>query len=322
MHGSIFDKRFHVIAGKGGVGKSTVAAAMAIAAARRGKKVLVAELAAKEKVPGLLGYEGTVGYKVTEVYPGVETINVTPAEALHEYGLIKLRFERLYRAVFENPIMRSLTRMIPGMNELVLVGKCWHLEQEIDRATGRPRWDLILVDSPATGHGVHLLVLPHVITETVKAGPMYDETRVIRDLLLDPARTCMSIVTLPEEMPVNETLELRAQMDNALRMQPGYLFVNGIWPDPLPTADLAVLERYYDAAGGQDPARDGVLGTARFMLRRSRIQQAHITRLGHACDMPQIPIPYQFTERFGVEAIESISARVEAEIDRYEARAA
>lgn len=307
MSGSLFDKRFVIVAGKGGVGKSTLSSAIALAGARMGKRVLICELANKEKAAALFGHPEPVGYTPTRVHHNIDVINVTAAQALHEYGLMKLRFERVYRAVFENPIMKSLTRMIPGMNELTLLGKAWHLERELD-GRGRPRWDMLVVDAPATGHGISLLVLPHVITETVKVGPLYEETRLIRDMLTDPKRTCMNIVTLPEEMPVNETLELRARMDDMLRIEPGRLFVNAIWPEAPSEAELAILNQTHLRLEGKGDERMlGVLRTSRFMVRRRRAQERHLEALRTRCDMPRTEIPYVFTDSFGFDAIDAIS---------------
>ncbi len=302
----LFDKRFVVMAGKGGVGKSTMAAATAISASRRGLRVLVVELGGKEKVANLLGYQGNVGYTPTQVRPNIDVINVQPEPALAEYGLMKLRFERLYRAVFENSLVKSLTRMIPGMNELVLIGKAWHLEQEtID---GKPRWDMLIIDAPATGHGVSLLVLPHVILEAVQSGPLASETRLIRDLLIDRKRTIMNIVTLPEEMPVNEALDLRKQMETTLRIQPGVLFVNRIWPQTITKHDIALLE--YTKSAHTNTAE--VLSNGRFFGRRTTTQQRHIDRLRQECDLPMVRVENQFRASFDMTAIECIADQIDA----------
>jgi energy-coupling factor transporter ATP-binding protein EcfA2 len=307
--GSLFDKRFVIVAGKGGVGKSTMSAALALVAARAGKRVLIAELGSKERAARLLGHDDDVGYSVTKVLENIEVINVQPAPAMHEYGLMKLKFEKVYAAVFENPVMRSLTRMIPGMNELVLIGKAWHLERE-KNDDGTPRWDTIIVDAPATGHGISLLVLPHVVSEVVKRGPLADETREIRDMLIDPERTIMNIVTLPEEMPVSETLHLEARMGDTLQIQPGYIFINGVWPLPVPDLSMDALKQL-GTQPGLESAADAALKTNRFMTRRAVVQQAQIARLKGASQLPKIQIPYQFTEGFGFDAVDAISRHVE-----------
>jgi anion-transporting ArsA/GET3 family ATPase len=302
----ILGRRLHIVAGKGGVGKSTVSAALALVAARRGKRVLVVELGAQPRVGGLLGYPGVVGYEPVRVRERIDVINVTPGPAMHEYGLMKLRFERLYRLVFENPIMHSLTRMIPGMNELVLIGKTWFLEQEKDER-GQPKWDMLIVDAPATGHGVSLLALPHVITETVTSGPMAEEVGVIKDMLTDGERTAMSIVTLAEEMPVRETLDLRARMLDTLRIAPGYLFVNGLYPDLPSTEVQAAVSR---VAGWAGPGQ-GLGRAASFLAERRRAQEEHLALLSSRCDLPQIRIPYLFTPEFGPAATLAISEAID-----------
>lgn len=303
---SLFNKRFVIMAGKGGVGKSTLSAATALCAARRGRRVLVVELGGKEKTARLLGHDGDVGYIPTRVQENIDVINVQPEPALAEYGLMKLRFEKLYRAVFENTLIKSLTRMIPGMNELVLIGKAWHLEQEM--LEGKPRWDMLVVDAPATGHGLSLLVLPHVILETVQSGPMAVETRKIRDLLVDPERTLMNIVTLPEEMPVNEALDLRKQMDSTLRIQGGALFVNRVWPTHVDDTQLKWLEQ----ASTDQPAAKSAIATGRFFGRRARAQQQHIGRLEEHCDLPMIKVENQFSDTFDAETVKQIADQLDA----------
>ena len=306
MSAKLFDKRFVVMAGKGGVGKSTMSAALAICAARRGKRVLVAELGGKEKVARLLGHPHTVGYTPTRVRPNIDVINVQPEPALAEYGLMKLRFQRLYRAVFENALVSSLTRMIPGMNELVLIGKAWHLEQEKDG--NRARWDMVIIDAPATGHGISLLVLPHVILETVQSGPLASETRLIRDLLTDQSRTIMNIVTLPEEMPVNEALDLRQQMDDTLRIQPGAVFINRIWPEVFSETTSELLGR---ASTTHASARE-LLETGRFFSEKCASQMPHHHRLSLECDLPIVQVTNQFTPTFDTDAIERIADEIDA----------
>ena len=302
---AIFARRFVINAGKGGVGRSTVTAAMALLAAQRGKRVLVIELGSQERVPGLLGFAGKVGYAPTQVREGIEVINVTPGPALHEYGLMKLKFERIYKIVFENPVMRSLTRMIPGMNELVLIGKAWFLEQERD-TFGRPLWDLLLVDAPATGHGVSLLDLPHVITESVKSGPLADEVGAIKAMLVDERRTCMNIVTLPEEMPVRETLDLHRKMRETLHIAPGLLVLNGVYPE-LPSGEVvAATERLSRLPG----PTQGLAQAAAFLHERRRVQDTHRALLREHCDLPMISLPYIFTSEFGPAAVAALAAAI------------
>ena len=146
------DHRLVVVTGKGGTGKSTVATALALLAARRGKRVLVAEVnAATERVAPLLGAP-PAGPVIREARPGISTVDVTPPAALREYGLQVVKLQVIYDAVFENRLVRHFLRVVPGLGELVMLGKILHEARAEER--GRPRWDQVIVDAPATGHAL------------------------------------------------------------------------------------------------------------------------------------------------------------------------
>ena len=315
MKGSIFDRRFVIVSGKGGVGKSTVCSALALVAARQGKRVLIAELASKERATALFEHGSKAGYEPTQVAPGIDVINVTTEPALQEYGLMKLRWKRVYRAVFENPVMRSLVRMMPGMNELLLIGKAWYLEQERDEHTGRYRWDIVIVDAPASGHGALVFQIPHVIMSSVNGGPMIEETRRIRDMLVDRERTCLNIVTWPEEMPVNEALDMQRLVEKDLNIGLGHLFVNGVWPTAPTEGSLVRMDSARSL--GEDAEHSSVrtvLRTHEFMTRRRRAQETHLARLRAECDLKQVALPYLFQPEFGLAAIERLSQCIERDL--------
>ena len=211
MSQAFLEKRFVIVAGKGGVGKSTLCASLGLAASKAGLKTIITELNTQEKIPHLFG-KAPSGSRPSEVAPNLFSVNIQPEPALHEYAMRKVRFERVYKAVFEQDAVKRLLRMLPGVNELLLLGKAFDLERDRDRQ-GKPDWDMIIVDAPATGHGVSLLRLPQTLLQVVSSGPMADEVRDMQALLTDPVRTMMHIVTLPEEMPVRETFDLVQQVD-------------------------------------------------------------------------------------------------------------
>ncbi|GMV43144.1 MAG: hypothetical protein AMXMBFR64_48600 [Myxococcales bacterium] len=314
MHPDFYDKRFVIVAGKGGVGKSTVSAAIALAASRRGKRVLIAELNTREKAPLLFG-KSPSGYAPREIHEDIFSINITPDDALREYGLMKLKFKAAYNLVFENELMRKLLKMIPGMNELLLIGKAWFLEQERDR-TGEPVWDMIVVDAPATGHGVSLFRLPHVILDVVDKGPLADDTRAIRDMLMDPHQTVLNIVTLAEEMPFTESLDLLRQTREVLKIPTGFLFVNALWPEVLDPREAEVLQTFRSSVRGIDPLVDGVVRCARDMMQRRSMQDEYLQRIRAHFPLPTIQVPYVFTEDFRFDAISRIASHVDTEIQR------
>ncbi|HVI96692.1 MAG TPA: ArsA-related P-loop ATPase, partial [Anaeromyxobacter sp.] len=220
---SLLGRRLVIVTGKGGVGKSTVSAALALLAARSGKRVLVCEVNAQERVAPLLGAPPS-GSEIREAIPRVFTVDVTPHDAMRQYGLMVLRFKTIYDAVFENRLVRYFLRVIPGLAELVMLGKIlWEAKSE---ERGAPRWDLVIVDAPATGHAVQLLRVPQTLLDTVPAGPLRSDATWMQELLVDPVRTALAIVTLPEEMPVNEAIELDAQVRGLLGIPRAALFVN------------------------------------------------------------------------------------------------
>ena len=318
-----FDKRFVIISGKGGTGKSTVCAAIALAAARRGRRVLVAELNVREKVPQLFG-AGPSGYTPQRIYEDgdsggwIESANIIPEDCMREYGVMKLKLKRLYQLVFENEVMRRITRMIPGLNELLILGKAMFLESEtIDRGR-RPRWDMLVVDAPATGHGISLFRLPQVILDVIPGGPLADDARRIIDLLRDERRTSFNIVTVPEEMAVVEAVELRERLDTVLRIPSGYLFVNSVWPEALSSHQQRMLRTYLDATHGDDPVVTGVLRTVCESDARRAHQEPHLARARQLIDLPHIEIPFVFTDEFGLAAVDTISQHVRGSIERYE----
>lgn len=315
MYSSFFNKRFVIVMGKGGVGKSTVCAALGLAASRRGLRTVIAELNTREKVPLLFGCQPG-GYRTQRIEENLYSINIQPDPALREYGQMKLKFERLYRMVFENEAMKRLLKVIPGMKELFLLGKVFNMERERNQ-DGSPVWDMIIIDAPATGHGVSLLRLPQAILEVIQSGPMADEVRDMRRLFEDPARTVINLVTLPEEMPVRETLDLQMQIDTILNIPKGYLLVNQVWPEALNSRDQAILSAFHDQAG-DDPKVQAAMDCLELFTERRRLQEGYLKELQQTVDMPMLAIPYLFEKSFGFEQINTLSEHIVKEAERLE----
>ncbi len=305
MNPTVFDKRFIIVAGKGGVGKSVVCAALGLAAARRGLRTCIAELNTREKAPLFFG-QPPHGYTYGKLRDNLFSINIQPEPALKEYGLMKLRFERLYKMVFENEAMKRLIRVIPGMNELFLLGKAFNMERERNR-DGSPTWDLVIVDAPATGHGVSLLRLPETILKVADSGPMAEEVGAMRDLLLDPRRTLLNLVTLPEEMPVRETFELAAQTSTALGIPKGYLIVNGVWPPLVEGADADLLGALTELLPDRSARTGRALACLGNMHRRSAYQAGHIDTLREHLPWPMVQLPFKFSDNFDINTISSLA---------------
>src|SRR5215208_5359672 len=221
---SLFDKRLILVCGKGGVGRSTVAASLAAACARRGRKTLLFEANAKDRFGEYFG-KPPLGPTVTQLAPNLGGVNTNPHAALEEYGLMVLKFRTVYEMVFENRVTKAFLRAIPGLDDYSMLGKAWFHTTEEKR--GKPIWDNVVFDMPASGHSVSMLRVPWVITETVPEGPLTRDARTIKKLLCDPAQTAAILVTLAEEMPVNEAIELEGKLI-ALGIVPQQLLVNQV----------------------------------------------------------------------------------------------
>ncbi len=231
---SVLDRRVVLVTGKGGVGKTLVSTLLALRAARAGKRVLLCETFGCQRVPELFGVVSR-GYTPVSLAPKLWTSSITSDQALEEYLLRVLKFRKLYELVFRNRVMGPFMDAVPGLHDLIQLGKVWDLERTRER--GAPAWDLLVVDAPATGHGLTMLGSPRAMMELTVAGPFHDNAAEIARLFEDPARTAAVLVTLAEEMPVRETVDLWGRLGNA-RQLVGGVVLNQVHASPLPDAAL------------------------------------------------------------------------------------
>lgn len=272
------DRRVQVVTGKGGVGRTTVSAALAVDAAGRGLKTLLLEVDAPDSAARLLGVEPAVDMP-REIEDRLWLCRMTPQGSQREYALMILKFRALYTFVFENPVVRYLLRSIPSLAEFTMLGKAWFHSSETD-AAGNAVYDRIIIDAPATGHAITFLALARTVAEVSPAGRMREASERMARMVEDPDETCMHVVTLPEEMPVNEGLELVMAARGTLRMAPGIGVVNRMLPPLLRDGERAVWARLaVPPAGldGPDPVAPYV-GAARFRLEREALQEEHAGR--------------------------------------------
>ncbi|MGC4122111.1 MAG: ArsA-related P-loop ATPase [Myxococcales bacterium] len=298
----LLDKHLVVVIGKGGVGKSTVSAALALAGARAGKKVLVAEVNTRERVSALLGRR-PVGNEVAALEENIDAVNVEPQAAMREYALMILKFRSIYNAVFENRIVRYFLRAVPSLAQLVMLGKIlYHVGER--RPDGRPKWDLVVLDAPATGHGALLLRLPQVLATTMPAGPMANEAQKMHQTLVDPKQTAVALVTLPEAMPVNETIDLNRELRDVVGMTPAALFLNGYVRSRFSVEER---ERLAAVQGELSPLARAAL--AREV--RASMSERYAEKLLVDTELSPVPVPFLFTRRFGRAEVERVSRLVE-----------
>jgi Mrp family chromosome partitioning ATPase len=331
----LLDLRFIVLSGKGGVGRTTVAAALARAAQRAGKRVLIAQTDAAEGLGHMLGYRAPaepIGPVVRTVEPGLDVVNMTPRESLHQYALLVLKYETVYRALFENRAVRGFLSAVPGLDAYAMLGKAWwHTTETIaapGRAGARPKYDLVILDGPASGHAITMLKIPGAILATMPAGPLAKDARALVTLLGDRTQSAFVVVTRAEELPARETVELVAAA-RALPAGPGGaeglcvgpLVVNALPGDTLLEPRIgAVLDRLSRRTG--DATLDDVLGLADVSREQARAARIVLAELARAPGLPMIGLPALNRTSLGPADIERLASRLMAPADQVSGAAA
>jgi anion-transporting ArsA/GET3 family ATPase len=289
----LLDRRLLIVSGKGGVGKSTVSAALALTLSRAGLRTLVCEVNTQERISALL-QRPRVGPDIGALEENLWGVNVEPAEAMREYALMVVKFKSIYTAVFENRFVRAFLRFIPSLQELVMIGKVlYHLEEKLP--DGTPRFDRVVLDAPATGHALTFLSVPMVLQETVPAGTLQSESMRMRGLLSDAKLTGAVLVSTPEELPVSETLDLHAALVSKLGISPLATVLNATSRPRFSAAELAALAH-------EDPALGDLAARHEARAQLSEESARRLAPLG-----PLLKVPRVFEEPFGRAAIEAIA---------------
>lgn len=301
---SLMDLRFVTVVGKGGVGKTTVAAALALAAAREGKRVLVAMCNAKERLSQMLEVD-PIGPENRQILPGIDAVNMTPKLALEEYGMMVLKVRTVYKAIFENRFVSAFLRGTPGLEAWAMLGKAYFHSKET-RQDGSPRYDMVILDSPATGHGLDMLRVPKVLLEVAPPGLLRREAEGAWQLFSDPTRAGALMVTLPEDMPANETIELHAALTQELNLPVAGLAVNSMLPSLFDDAERTWL-RGLSPEQLQDPQVAGLLNAGRRRTEREIVQRDAMAFLSRSLDMPRYELPALLVPEFNRQAIDQLA---------------
>jgi anion-transporting ArsA/GET3 family ATPase len=289
-------RRLVIVTGKGGTGKTTIAAALALGAAALGRRVLVAAVDPDTRLAALLGPSSApLAYEPALIRENIWVCHIEPFEALGEYLGLQLHTRRLVDPVLRQRAFRQLLLAAPGWRELITLGKVWHLEQMRDGAD-RPRFDLIVVDAPATGHGLTFLDVPRVVVSAVRTGPLRHQTERVEALIEDRSRTLLLPVALAEELPVRETVELVTRARRELGVALDRVVVNAVHEPPYPD-DLADLDRRLAALpddtplGALPPPR--VLAACGATLRaRAELNRRYVAQLAEQTGLPTATLPY------------------------------
>ncbi len=303
----VFDRRLILVVGKGGVGRSTVAAAIADQCARRGRKTLLFEVNANDRF-GTYFDKPALGSTVAQLAPNLWGVNTNPAAALEEYGLMVLKFRSVYEMVFENRVTRAFLRAIPGLDDYAMLGKAWFHTTEEKR--GNPVYDTIVFDMPASGHSVSMLRIPWVINDTVPEGPLTRDARTMKELLTDPQRTAAVLVTLAEEMPVNEAIELETKL-TSMGITPQRIVCNQVYPSHFPAGSpvSSVLDALAADPALASPLREIALHALLSRDRRS-LNERYLLELRKRAKTPVHELPVLFAPALTPAHVRSLADRL------------
>jgi anion-transporting ArsA/GET3 family ATPase len=265
-----------VVTGKGGVGKTVVSAVLGRALAALGRRTLVVEVDPRENLHQMMGTPPSGG-SILRAEERLWVQNLKPRQVLDQVVRDQLKLELLVRRVIDSPVYQHFAAGAPGLKEMAILGHAWRLLNGRGEP-GMPDIDTVVIDAPATGHGVTLLAAPALVADVITNGPFAYMSGELATLIADPERCGIVVVTQAEEMPVEEALELRAALVQRIGREPEALVVNGLYP-PLP------------------PARgvDGENELVSLWRRRRELNERELARLierwkGPRVELPQLPL--------------------------------
>ena len=306
----LLDKRLIYVTGKGGVGKTTVSAALGLAAARAGKRTVIAEVAQQERITAAFGHE-PAGFAETVVADNLNAFSIDPDKAKDEWLRHQLHSGALVALLNRSQIFSYLTAAAPGLAEVVTMGKIWELAQLERRTASAAPYDLVIVDAPATGHGLALLRAPRTFADIARVGPVKHHAERIHSFTADPSVTGIVAVALAEEMPVNETIDLETRLAGDMGLELSAIFVNGVLPERFTGADAEAIT---SADGAGSPAAREALKAALAAHERARAQRSQVGRLKRGVDAPVSTLPFLLSPEVGLEDLERLSHELERKL--------
>ncbi len=302
----MLDKRLLFVTGKGGVGKSTVAISLGLAAAAQGKRTIVCEIGSQENASRFFN-RAQVGFHEVELEDDLWAISIDPDEAIREYVLLQLKVRAMRDLLFKSRVFTYLTAATPGLKELVTIGKIWELAQ-LDRKVKKARkYDLVIVDAPATGHGVGFLQTPRTFANIARVGPIHSQAEEMNSLITDQTLTGTAIVALPEEMPVNETATLEHDLREEIGVSVDGVYMNALYPQRFSDEEA---ERLDDAAQGAEGGAAEALRAAISEHRRAESQRAQLDRLRELVSAPVKTLPFVFEPELGPDELRELADQV------------
>jgi len=304
----LLDKRLVIVTGKGGVGKSTVALAMGLAAAAEGRRTIVCEVSSQEHTSQVF-HRAEVGFHEVEMAENLWAISIDPDEAMREYVLLQLRVRAMRDLLFRSRIFTYLAAATPGLRELVTIGKIWEVAQPDRRVKKGREYDLVIVDAPATGHGVAFLQTPHTFANVARVGPIKAQAQALEAFIVNQRKTGVAIVALPEEMPVNETGALERTLTEEVGVAVDRVYLNGLYPERFAKSEVALLETA--CSNGNGGSVRAACRAALSESRRAASQREQLARLAELVGAPVRTLPFLFKPDLGVDEIRQLSGELD-----------
>jgi anion-transporting ArsA/GET3 family ATPase len=302
----LLDKKLVVVTGKGGVGKSTISFALGLAAAKRGKRAIVCEVASQENASRVFK-RAEVGFHEVELADNLWAISIDPDESMREYVLLQLKVKAMRDLLFRSKMFNYLAAATPGLKELVTIGKIWELAQPDRRTKKGKAYDIVIVDAPATGHGVGFLQSPRTFAGIARVGPIHSQATQLDAFITDHDQTGVAIVSLPEEMPVNESASLEEALTKEVGVSVDQIYMNGLYPKRFDKDEAKELSEQLDNAG--DGARLAIRA-AISEHRRAKSQRDQLKRLKSRVSAPVRNLPFVFKPQLEVSELELLAEAV------------
>jgi anion-transporting ArsA/GET3 family ATPase len=295
-----------IVTGKGGVGKTTVSVGLGMRAAAEGKRTIVCEVSAQENASRMFEHT-TVGFHEVELEENLWAISIDPDESMREYVLLQLKVRAMRDMLFRSRIFNYLAAATPGLKELVTIGKIWELAQLDRKVKSARKYDTVIVDAPATGHGVGFLQTPRTFANIARVGPIHSQAQTLDNFITDHDNTGVAIVALPEEMPVNETAALEHDLVNEVGVAVDRVYLNGLYPERFSKGEA---EKLTALAGAEEGASKAAARAALSEFGRARSQRAQLARLRRRAEAPVKTLPFLFEPDLGPEAARRLSKRL------------
>ena len=312
MTAPLDQRRFLFLTGKGGTGKTTVTAALAVALAGRGKRVLVAVSEPKERISELLGVP-PLGPDVVEVLPNIHTVKINADDAMREYGEMILHSTTVSNAVFGNRYVRGFFAAVPGLHQWAMLGKAWfHSTEKLP--SGLYRFDVVLFDAPATGHGLDMLRVPKIIVDVVPPGILRRDAERAWTMFRDPMQSGVVIIALPEDMPANESLELAAAVTGELGLPVANVVVNQVVDLLLHDAEREALSQPIQLVPG-DPGDEGIAAAQRRAVSE-RVQIDSLRKITEGIAAPVVTLPRLLEDPSTPSSIRELAKLIESRMLR------